>query len=450
MNRTRPSLLIVEDDVPTLEALATLLRHEGFSVRKATSLAEARRAARRRHPDVVITDLRLPDGEGTELVEELSADGSEVVVVTGHASVDTAVEALRRGAYDYLTKPVDEKRLKAILTRLGKTLELKAQVRSLRGELKRLGRFGPMVGTSKTMQTVYRLIESVAATDTSVLLVGESGTGKELAAQALHDLSPRHDEPMVAVNCGAVTATLVESELFGHERGAFTGATGRHRGFFERASGGTLLLDEITEMSLDLQVKLLRVLETGQIQRVGGSKPIGVDVRVVAATNRQPEQAVEEGVLREDLYYRLNVFRIELPPLRDRKGDVPLLVRHFLDELGREDVAIGAGAIRALEGHDWPGNVRELRNALEHAAVLADDEITAASLPASVRTPAAHEIRSGEADLGIRPGMPIADAERRLILATLDELDNNKTRTAETLGISLKTLYNRLKKYRSE
>ena len=447
MSSRRGSVLIVEDDETALDALAVLVRARGLSARKARSLKEARSKIRRSQPDVVLTDLALPDGEGTELLEELEAvSDTEVVVVTGNATVDNAVQALRLGAADYLVKPIDRDRLDALLSSLGRTLELKWRLRELREELRELGRFGPMVGTSDGMQRVYDLIEKVAPTDTAVLLVGESGTGKELAAEAIHRQSRRREQRMVAVNCGAVTESLIESELFGHEKGAFTGATKRHHGFFERADGGTLLLDEITEMSLDLQVKLLRVLETGSLQRVGGSRRIEVDVRVVAATNRVPETAIDEGLLREDLYYRLNVFRIELPPLRDRLGDLPLLARHLLDRAGRKDLALSAAAVRKLEEHSWPGNVRELQNALERAAILADDEITPSCLPRALRGSDADD-GSG---LGIGPGMTIAEAERRLILATLEENDHHKRKTAEKLGISLKTLYNRLKAYGSD
>jgi DNA-binding NtrC family response regulator len=320
-------------------------------------------------------------------------------------------------------------------------------VSDLRGELRELGRFGPMVGRSAAMQAVYDLIARVAPTQATVFITGESGTGKELVAQTIHRLSTRRGKPMVALNCGAISPTLIESELFGHERGSFTGADRRRAGYFEEAAGGTLFLDEISEMPIELQVKLLRVLETESVTRVGASEPIRVDVRVIAASNRDPRKAVEEGTLREDLLYRLNVFPIHLPPLRERTGDVELLADHFLEELNEREGTtkrFSAAAIDRLCALAWPGNVREIKNVVERAAILADTTIEPAALP---EVQGGHAPQTTDATLQLRVGTSIAEVERRLILATLGQLEGDKKRAAEVLGISLKTLYNRLNVY---
>jgi len=350
---------------------------------------------------------------------------------------------------DYLTKPVDFARVKMALANLTRTRELKEEIGSLRGELRSLGRFGPMIGASPAMQGVYDLLARVARTDATVLLAGETGSGKEVAAQTVHRMSRRHKQPFVAVNCGAVSANLIESELFGHERGSFTGADRLHRGVFERAHRGTLFLDEVTEMPAELQVRLLRVLETGSLNRVGGSETIRVDVRVIAATNRRAEEAVRAGRLREDLHYRLNVFPVVLPPLRERDDDVELLANHILAELNRHEGTakrFDRGALARLRGHSWPGNVRELRNVIQRAFIVADEVIGVEGLPLQ-SAPGGDGASGSEPQLDIHPGMPIADAERLLILATLEHCERDKKKAAETLGISLKTLYNRLNEY---
>jgi DNA-binding NtrC family response regulator len=447
--------LIVDDDVDFRDSLAALVEREGFSADRAGSLEAARKRCSERPFDVVLVDLRLPDGDGMELLREGDLD-AEVVVITGNASLESAVDALREGAGDYLTKPVDRARLRTVLAGVSRTRALRAEVSELRGALRDLGRFGPMVGRSAPMQEVYDLIAKVAPTTASVFVTGESGTGKELVAETIHRLSRRRDRPFLAVNCGAMTATLIESELFGHEKGSFTGADRRRVGYFEQASGGTLLLDEITEMPLELQVKLLRVLESGTLLRVGGNEPIRVDVRVIAASNRDPQVAVKEGVLREDLLYRLCVFPIHLPPLRERGDDVALLAEGFLAELNERDATekrFSEAALEQLRSLAWPGNVRELRNAVERAAILADQVIGPRALPevkgGCAGSDAAPTGSGGEAVLEVRPGSSIADVERRLILATLEQVDGDKKRAAELLGISLKTLYNRLNVYRA-
>jgi two-component system response regulator AtoC len=344
--------------------------------------------------------------------------------------------------------------LKTLLANFTRHRELREEVSALRHELRQLGRFGAMVGTSTAMQQVYDLIEKGAPSEVSILLTGESGTGKELAAATVHALSRRRAKPFVAVNCGAVASSLIESELFGHEKGAFTGATRRHEGYFEQADGGTLLLDEITEMPPELQVKLLRVLETGTLQRVGGSAQIGVDVRIVAASNRDPEQAVESGNLREDLFYRLNVFPIRMPPLREREADLELIAAHLLEAMSEsegKEVKLSRQVLDILRLYPWPGNVRELRNVLQRAFILSDGVIQPHNLPPEItgdRPAPAVTSAPRNGGLDIHVGMSIAEVERRLISATLEDVGGNKKRAADVLGVSLKTLYNRLKAYR--
>jgi len=437
--------LIVDDDLGFALGLAEAVSREEFSAATASSLKEARVEMTAKAPDVLITDLQLPDGTGFELLDELQErPETQAILVTAHASVETAVEALRRNVADYLTKPVDFARIKMVLGNLARTRELREEIGSLRSELRKLGRFGNLVGGSAAMQRVYDLIGKVAPTDASILITGETGTGKERAAEAIHGLSRRHKELFVPVNCGAVSPTLIESELFGHEKGSFTGADRVHRGYFERANRGTLFLDEITEMSAELQVKLLRVLETGTFQRVGGTDPIKVDARVMAATNRDPAEAVTSGKLREDLLYRLNVFPIHMPPLRDRGDDIALLAQHSLDQLNKQDGSakrFSSVALDRLRRHAWPGNVRELKNVVQRAFILAELEIGLEELPlGEAQRP------SGDA-IALSVGTSLADAERRLILATLDNLEGDKRRAAEVLGISLKTLYNRVNQY---
>ncbi len=449
----KPHALLVDDDEASLAALAELVEREGFGVSMAANVQQARGLAYRQLADLIVVDLVLPDGSGLDFAREMAASTpAALVLVTGHATVETAVEALRIGALDYLTKPVDVARLRSVLADVARSREIKDALDKLRGELRSEGRFGALVGASPAMQEVYDLIARVAPTDATVFVTGESGTGKELVARTLHELSRRRKGPFVPLNCSAVSPSLIESELFGHERGSFTGAERAHRGVFEQASGGTLLLDEVTEMPAELQAKLLRVLESSGFQRIGGEKPIKVDVRVVAASNRVPEKAVADGKLREDLLYRLRVFPIHLPPLRERGGDVQLLAEHFLSLLNREGGTrrrLASGALARLGEHAWPGNVRELRNAVQRAFILAEGDIGAdLLLPAPAAAPAA-PTPAGDL-VRVEVGLPIEEAERRLILATLERYAGDKRRAAEVLGISLKTLYNRLHAYRAE
>jgi DNA-binding NtrC family response regulator len=448
-----PIALIVDDDEDFRDSLALLVEREGFETLAASDVAGAREILEQALPAVVLVDLALPDGAGLDLLDQTG--DAEVVVVTGNATIDTAVDALREGVTDYLTKPIDRNRLRGVLAHVSRTRELKGELGTLREELRRLGRFGEMVGRSESVQEVYRLVAKVAPTDATVLVTGESGTGKELVARTVHRLSRRSGGPFVALNCGAVSAGVIESELFGHEKGAFTGADRRHEGVFVRASGGTLLLDEITEMPLELQVKLLRVLEAKAVRPVGRSEPIEVDVRIVAATNRDAQTAVAEGSLREDLFYRLAVFSVPLPPLRDRLEDVELLANHFLDHFDRDRGTprrLLPEAIELLRSHDWPGNVRELRNVIERASILADGDIgpDLVSVPATSRRGQVAQAPASGPTLQVQPGTPIAEVEKRLILATVDLVGGDKKLAADRLGISLKTLYNRLNLYRAQ
>jgi DNA-binding NtrC family response regulator len=448
-----PSALLVDDNSNTVSALAELVRAEGFTVSTAPTIDRARSELLRQVPDVVLLDLNLPDGSGLSLLDAVNGRAPAFVLITGHASVDSAVEALRRGVTDYLTKPLDVGRLREILANIARTSQLPEEIHRLESELDALGRFGSLIVRSPTMRRVCELVGRIAPSSASVLITGESGTGKDVVARTIHELSRRRHGPFVAVNCGAIPATLMESELFGHERGSFTGAERRHRGVFERAHHGTLFLDEITEMPTELQVKLLRVLESDVFARVGGEEPITVDVRILAASNRKVSEAIDQGTLRQDLYYRLRVFELSLAPLRERPEDVTEMARRFLDELGKESdtrKTFSPDALQALVRHAWPGNVRELRNVIHSACILAGDEIGVEHLPPELQGAEPAADRAEDRDerlLQISIGTSLADVERQLIHATLRQCAGNKTKTAEILGISLKTLYNRLNAY---
>jgi DNA-binding NtrC family response regulator len=440
--------LLVDDNNDFLTGLAEITKQEGFEVTLAGSLREARECIARGPVDLVVIDLELPDGKGIELLKELKdTTRSDVIIVSGMATVDSAIDALRLGALDYLTKPLDLRRMKAVLANVVRVRSLKDEVGTLRGELRKLGRFGRLIGVSPSMQAVYDLIAKAAPTDAAVLITGKSGTGKELVAQTVFELSARRHRPFLPLDCGAISPTLIESELFGHERGSFTGATHLRRGYFERASGGTLFLDEITEMPIELQVKLLRVLESGTLTRVGGEAPISVDVRLIAASNRVPKEAVQAGRLREDLFYRLNVFPIVLPQLRDRQGDVLLLAERFLESLNAAEGTakrLSAAARERIQAYPWPGNVRELKNQVNRAFIMSEDEIELGDLEAEA-APAATLMPGAKQPPDI--GASLDDAERQHIVATLEHCGGDKKKAAEILGISLKTLYNRLNQY---
>jgi DNA-binding NtrC family response regulator len=468
----KPRLLVVDDSEDTRTGLAELIESWGYETRTASSGEEALLLMKDLPFHLCISDLMMPPGiSGMDLMGMAHERHPETafILLTGHGTIENATQAMREGAYDYLTKPVDLRRLKIVIEKALEQVDVREEVQKLRQDLAERGKFGSMVGRSPAMLQVYRVVSQAAPSRASVLITGESGTGKEIVARTLHEMSPRRAKPFVAVNCAAIPDTLLESEIFGHEKGSFTGAMNARAGCFELADGGTLLLDEIGEMSPELQAKLLRVLEERTLRRVGGRQEFAVDVRVISSTNIDIATALNRGSFREDLYYRLNVFTIHLPALRDRGEDVPLLAQHFLDEFAKANNRVLSGftpaAQELLKSHDWPGNVRELRNALERAVIVAPGPgIDVADLPnMNLRNSpaAASPLAATAAPLPVqsveepRPidgvvltvGTTVEEAEKRLILETLKHTNDNKTRAAEVLGISTKTLHNKLKKY---
>ena len=446
-------VLIVEDDPATRSGLAELVQAWGFQTDEAGDGEEGLRKVTTFRPAIIVSDLVMPRMGGADLLRALKDQLSDItfILLTAQGTVESAVEAIKEGAYDYLSKPVDPQRLQILLQKAVERQETLREVRQLRRQLREQGSFGRIIGNSPGIRKVYRVIEQSAPTGASVLISGESGTGKELIAQTIHELSPRASFPFVAINCAAIPETLLESEIFGHEKGAFTGASDRRTGVFELAHRGTLFLDEIAEMMPATQVKLLRVLQERIFRRLGGRQEIAVDVRVIAATNVNPQDAVNHGKLREDLFYRLNVFAIDLPPLRERREDIPLLVQSFLAEFNRTNAkgirAVDQEAMYILEHYPWPGNIRELRNVIERATILADSEfIEPRHLPPTLLARGEESLPT----LTIAPGTTVDEAERRLILLTLEHTRNNKTRAAEILGISLKTLHNKLNRMKEE
>src|SRR5688572_11047640 len=448
---TAERVLIVEDEPSTRLGLTELVRTWGFTTDAAADGQEALERITIFRPSIIISDLVMPRMGGLDLLRALKDAGGEytIVILTAQGTVETAVEAIKQGAYDYLTKPIEPQRLKILLDKIVERQETRREVRVLRKQLREHGTFGSMIGTSPSMRKVYQVVEQAAPTSASVLIWGESGTGKELVAKTIHQLSPRATQPFVPINCAAIPETLLESEIFSHEKGAFTGASDRREGCFELADRGTLFLDEIAEMTPATQVKLLRVLQEQTFRRLGGRNEQTVDVRVIAATNVVPGDAVKSGKLREDLYYRLHVFAIELPPLRQRKEDLPLLIQSFITEFNSRNnkhvSAIDPAAMRILEQYSWPGNVREVRNVIERAVILASGEfVEMKHLPPLVTE--SPDVVKPIVSLG--PGTTVEEAERQLILMTLEHTRDNKTRAAEILGISLKTLHNKLNKLR--
>jgi DNA-binding NtrC family response regulator len=452
-------ILIVDDQEQIRKILTVLLRDQGHRVESRGSAEEALELQSELEPELVLLDLKLPGMQGNEALEKLLAATPvpDVVIMTAYASIRSAVEAMRAGAFDYITKPFDNDELLLLVDRVLEVRRLHQEVDDLRTELETRYGFREIIGISRPMQEVFRVMAKVAQVDATLLVYGESGTGKELVAKAVHRRSQRGEGPFIAVNCGAIPQTLIESEFFGHERGAFTDARETRPGSFERASGGTLFLDEIAELPLDAQAKLLRALQEGQITRLGGRRPIEVDVRVLAATHRDLEAMVREGRFREDLFWRINVVSLTLPPLRKREQDLPLLIDHLLDRISRE-LGVEVGTIqeparRLLLEYDWPGNVRELENVLTRALVLCEgDELTAADLPARIRRDA---LGPGEAEMGDLEDLDLAEAvrqaservERAMIRTHLETHDGNRTATAESLGISRKTLFNKMRQY---
>jgi DNA-binding NtrC family response regulator len=447
-------VLIVDDEPSIVEALNEMLGIWGYETATAADGRSGLTLADEFHPSVVVTDVYMPGLDGFGLLRELRerTPGVAVILLTGLGTVEMALRAIQEeGAFHYFEKPIDFAKLQVVVERAAEYAAARRENESLRRQLRDRGAFGELVGMSEPMRQVYALIEQVAPSSASVLITGESGTGKELVARTVHNLSPRKTASFVAINCSAIPETLMESELFGHERGAFTGAQTRRAGCFELANGGTLLLDEISEMPVALQAKLLRVLEDRKIRRLGAAGETPVDVRVLAATNRDPAEAVRQGTFREDLLYRLNVITVDLPPLRYRGEDIPLLAQHLVTVLSerhdRPARFLSPDALDALQSHTWPGNVRELRNVIERAVIICSGE-TVERHHLSPYPLEQRERERQEDTVTLPVGTPIEEVERRMILRTLRKTDNNKTRAAELLQISLKTLHNKLRHYR--
>ena len=449
-------VLIIDSDRDYSQTLCDQLKALGYEVLTESNNASGIKVAEAFSPSVIITDTVLRGVEAFTALREIrfSHPHTPIIVVGEDGSVETALHAIQEeGAYHYFAKPVDVEKLAPVLERAVELAEARRENEMLRRELRDRGAFGELIGSSETMQQVYRLIEQVASSSASVLITGESGTGKELVARTIHSLSPRRDTPFLAINCSAIPDTLMESELFGHEKGAFTGAVARRHGCFELANTGTLLLDEVAEMPSLLQAKLLRVIEERVVHRLGSRKEIHVDVRLLAATNRDPQTAVRDRTLREDLLYRLNVITIHLPRLAERLDDLPLLTQHLVTRLAakhnRPARFISPAALDALRFHSWPGNVRELRNVIERAVVICSAE----QIERHHFTPYPFDERQrlrSEDTVTLPVGTPLDEIERQMIFRTLDKTGNNKTRAAELLGISLKTLHNKLNAYRAK
>ncbi len=446
-------VLIVDDDRATSAGMADVVEEWGYEAEVADTLKAGWASVSKLVPDVAIVDLKLPDGSGLDLLHRMKERYPDVAVVilTGHATVDSAVKALKVGAEDYITKPVDLPRLQVILKTIEDKQLMKQEILELRRQLQKMGALGHLVGKSRAMQKLFEEIEMVANTDANVFIVGESGSGKEVVANTIHSLSRRRQKPFIAFNCGAISPTLIESEIFGHEKGAFTNAIKRREGYFEMAKGGTVFLDEITEMPIELQVKLLRVLEEGKFRRVGGNEEINIEARVIAASNRDLQKAIIDGKMREDLYYRLNVFPIEVPPLRERLEDIPLFSHFFLQKLNEtEDKKvdnIDIDFIEVLQQYEWPGNVRELRNVINRAFIMArSNTLTVECLPDKLLGARKRRTKNG---VTIPLGQPMEEVERIVIEETLNMTEGDRRKTAEILGISYKTLYNKTKKYKA-
>ena len=466
-------VLVVEDEPNARAGLAELIASWGYRTETAVDGAAGLDSVVRWSPDVVVTDMMMPRMDGLQLLDRISELPQQVavVVLTAQGSIDSAVDAMRMGAYDYLQKPVDPQRLKTILQNAQQQTQANEEIAQEESASEAAGRLGPLVGSSPQMREIFTMIERIAPNNVSVLITGESGTGKELAARALHMMSGRRNKPFVAVNCAAIPETLIESEIFGHERGAFTGAQERRAGCFELAEEGTLLLDEIGEMPAATQSKLLRVLEDRRLRRLGSRDEIPVNVRVIAATNKDPHTAVAAGELRGDLYYRLNVFNIHMPPLRDHRDDIPAMAAAMVEEMNARHGTSVPGIARPVMdrflAYSWPGNARELRNTIERAVILSNARtLDVSHLPPGfgdeAHTPPAHGAHlsthsvaattavasaAGEDMVHLSVGTTVDEAEKQLILKTLQATRNNKTRAAEILGISSKTLQNKLKEY---
>jgi DNA-binding NtrC family response regulator len=446
-------ILIVEDEENARKGYEALLQKWNYHVLGVGTGEDALAKLPEFSPDIILADVELPGMNGLELLNHLGEEIQRIpaIIITGRGSEERVVQAIEAGAYWYIEKPLTPSVLQALMRRALELRDNKQKVAALTRDLRGAGKLGALVGSSGGMQDVMRQVETAAPSTASVLITGETGSGKEIVARSIHMLSPRADRPFVAINCSAIPESLMESEIFGHEKGAFTGAAERRIGCFELAHGGTLLLDEIGEMPAQTQAKLLRVLEDRKVRRLGSKVETPVDVRVLAATNKNPEQAVADGHLRQDLYFRLNVFHIHLPPLREHKGDLSALIDHLLADIsekhGKKVTGVGADVMELFKSYPWPGNVRELRNVLERAAIASDrGVINRQHLPSDFgHAPAVATAGLGGVRFPI--GTTVDDAERELILQTLSATNQNKTRAAELLGISLKTLHNKLKEY---
>jgi DNA-binding NtrC family response regulator len=450
VKKRRTRILIVDDEAAMREVLELRLQEWGFEIFLAEEGNEGKEKAESCDPDIVISDIIMPQYSGMDLLRILRAGkpARPIILMTAQATIDLAVEAMKLGAHDFITKPIDYSKLRAILESAETEIALRQECDKLSMQLERGAGFGGFIGVSKSMQEVYELISSISNSDASVFIAGESGTGKELAARTIHERSSRSGGPFIAINAAAIPENLLESEVFGHEKGAFTGATGARQGCFELAHRGTLFLDEIVEMPIAVQPKLLRVLEDRIVRRVGGSQEFHVDVRVLAASNQEPRKAVETKKLREDLFYRLNVFTVTLPPLREHREDIPLLVRAFIQEFNKKHnsqvESCRGETLDLLSAYSWPGNVRELRNIMERAVILAKGAwIEPSHLPVYVQNPSA-AVRSSYASLS---GTTAAESEKGLILRTLQATGNNKAEAARQLGLDVKTIRNKLKAY---
>jgi two-component system response regulator AtoC len=441
------SVLVVDDDKYVNDYITETVTRAGFETAAVYSGEEALAKLRARSFDIVLSDLKMPEMDGITLLEHIKrlAPETAVVIMTAYGTVEKAVSAIKKGAYDFLLKPVTPDTVEHVLLRITEMMTLKTENQLLRKDLEH--KFQNMIGKSKIMKEIFDLVQSVAVARSTVMITGDSGSGKEMVARAIHYCSNRAEGPFVKLNCAALPETLVESELFGYEKGAFTDAKKTHRGRFELAHGGTLLLDEISEMPLNLQSKLLRVIQEREFERVGSSQTIAVDVRVLATSNRNLKEYIAEGRFREDLYYRLNVIPIHLPSLRERKEDIPLLIDHFIKKYEAENAktirGISQHALRMLIKYNWPGNVRELENMIERAVVTTrSDALTENDFPV--------EIAVGEVDLGdvgLRVPMKLEDGSKYLILKTLEKFNGNKTKAAEALGVSARTIRNKLQEY---
>ncbi len=444
----KDKLLIVDDEKNIREGLQKALTLDGYDVMLASDGREALDRIEEGDIDLVITDLKMPRLSGEELMKDALENYPylPIIILTGHGTIENAVEAMRNGAYDFITKPLNIDKLSLIVKRALENSSLKRQNRELLNQLKKKYSFENIIGKSTPMKKVFEIVELVAPSRANVLIYGESGTGKEMIADAIHHNSPRRDKPYVKVHCAALPETLLESELFGHEKGAFTGAIMRKRGRFELASLGTIFLDEIGEISLKTQVKLLRVIQEREFERVGGEHPVKVDVRIISATNKNLKEEIERGNFREDLYYRLDVVSIHVPPLRDKKDDIPLMVHKFIEDFSRENnkeiEGITNGALKSLMSYKWPGNVRELRNVIESIVVLTKSKvITEQDLPPDILS------KDERSYLKLQAGVDLGEAEKRLILFTLENTGGNKTKASEILRIGRKTLHRKLAEY---